>query len=81
MYQATTVYFLSKTVRPRAPCNPQCMLHSDTTLSPVCARRRICNERKERYPIFLCKNENAQLLYNGPTGRNQLGAIRRVKNN
>ena len=35
----------------------------DTTLSLVCAKRRICNERKERDPIFLYTKENAQLLY------------------
>ena len=31
----------------------------DATLSLVCARHRICNEIKERDPIFLCTNENA----------------------
>ena len=52
----------------------------DTTSSLVCAKRRICNERKEQGPIFLCTNENAQLLYSPqaewtnwprPTRRNQ----------
>ena len=41
--------------------------------------RRICDERKERDPIFLCTNENAQLHSAGEMG--QLGATRRVKDN
>ena len=34
--------------------------------------RRICNERKERDPIFLCTKENAQLQFAG--GMDQLAA-------
>ena len=69
MYQTITVYLLSKTVRPRTPCNVHCMKHSDTMLSLVCARRRICNKRKKRDPIFLCTNENAQLQSAGGMGQ------------
>ena len=38
-------------------------------LSLVCARRRICNERKERDPISLCTNENEQLQSAGGMGQ------------
>ena len=74
MYQATIVYFLSKAGRPRVPCNAHCMCHSDTMISLVCARRRIYNERKERDPIFLCTNKNAQLEFAG--GMGQLAATK-----
>ena len=57
----------------------------DTTLSLVCARRRICNDKKERDPFFYAQMKTRNYCTvrrrNGPTGRNKLGATRQVKDN
>ena len=60
MYQAAAVFFYPKLSD---------LVLLDTTLFPVCARRRICNERKEQDPVFLCTNENTQLQSVGGMGQ------------
>ena len=70
MYQATPFIFYP---------NLSDLVLLDTTLSLVCAKCRICNERKERDPIFLCTNENGQLQSAG--GMGQLGATNWAQSN
>ena len=78
MYQTTTLYiFYPK------QCNFVFLVMHNACDTPIqrylrfMLWARICNERKERDPICLRINKNAQTTvrrWNGPTGRNRLGA-------
>ena len=69
MYRATIVYFYAK-----LSGLVLLIMHNacDTPIQRYLRFvqwRRICNERKERDPIFLCTNENAQLQSAGGMGQ------------
>ena len=83
MYQATTVYFLSKTVRPvLLVLSTVCDTPIQRYLWFVQGTAFAMRERNET-PFFYAqmKTRNYTRRRNGPTGRNQLGATRRVKDN